>query len=143
VRVVIDTCVWVAAVRSRRGASFALLSEIPHRRFHFGIFVPLFLEYKAKLLEIVEKAQTPLSLKQINSILSALAFYCSEVPIFYQLRPNLKDENDNMVFTCAANFGATKIITHNVKDFITGKLTAYEIEIITPGDFIRELRRRI
>ena len=142
-RVVIDTCVWVSAVRSRRGASFALLSEIPHRRFQFGISVPLFLEYKAKLFEVVEKAQSPLSLKQIDSILSALAFYCSEVPIFYQLRPNLKDENDNMVFECAANFGASKIITHNVKDFVTGELTAYEIEIMTPGDFIRELRRKI
>ena len=103
----------------------------------------MFLEYKAKLLEVVEKAQTPLSLKQIDSIFSALAFYCSEVPIFYQLRPNLKDENDNMVFECAANFGASKIITHNVKDFITGELTAYEIEIMMPGDFIRELRRKI
>jgi len=140
-RAVIDTCVWVSAVRSRRGASFALLSEIPHRRFQFGISVPLFLEYKAKLVEVVEKAQTPLSRKQIDSILSDLAFYCTEVPIFFQLRPNLKDENDNMVFRCAANFGASKIITHNVKDFLTGELAAYELEIMTPGDFIRELRR--
>jgi putative PIN family toxin of toxin-antitoxin system len=140
-RVILDTCVWVAAVRSRRGASFALLSEIPFRRFQFGISVPLFLEYKAKLIETVEKAQTPLSRMQIDSILSALAYYRIEVPIFYQLRPNLKDENDNMVFECAANFGASTIVTHNVKDFLAGELAAYEIEIMTPGDFIRELRR--
>jgi hypothetical protein len=43
-----------------------------------------------------------------------------------------------MVFGCTANFGTSKIITQHVKDFITGELTAYEIEIMTPGNFIRE-----
>lgn len=142
-RVVIDTCVWVAAVRSRRGASFALLSEIPYRRFQFGTSVPLYLEYKAMLIEVVEKAQTPLSLKQIDSALSALAFYRAEVPIFFRLRPSLKDENDNMVFECAANFAASTIVTHNVKDFLTDELTAYDLEVITPGDFIWKIRRTV
>lgn len=129
-RVVFDTCVWVAAIRSRRGASFALLSEISHKRFQFGISVPLFLEYKAKL-------QTRVKQKQIAAILSALAFYGTEVSIYYRLRPNLKDENDNMVFECAANFGASTIITHNIKDFLNPELAAYEIQILTPGDFIK------
>jgi len=142
-RVVVDTCVWVAAVRSRRGASFALLSEIPHRRFRFGASAPLFLEYEAKLIETVESAQTPLTRTQISAILSALAFYCSKVSIFYQLRPNLKDENDNMVFECAANFGASTIVTHNVHDFSAGDLGAYELEIMTPGEFVRKLRRAL
>lgn len=129
-RVVFDTCVWVAAIRSRRGASFALLSEISHKRFQFGISVPLLLEYKAKL-------QTRVKQKQIAAILSALAFYGTEVSIYYRLRPNLKDENDNMVFECAANFGASTIITHNIKDFLNPELAAYEIQILTPGDFIK------
>jgi len=94
-RVVFDTCVWVAAIRSRRGASFALLTEIFHKRFQLGISVPLFLEYKAKLLETSAKLQTRLNQKQIAAILSALAFYGTEVSVYYRLRPNLKDENDN------------------------------------------------
>jgi predicted nucleic acid-binding protein len=101
----------------------------------------LYLEYKAKLVEAVDKALTPLSRKQIDSILSALAFYCSEVPVFFRLRPNLKDENDNMVFECAVNFGASTIVTHNVPDFAGGELSAYELEIMTPGRFIRKIRR--
>jgi len=136
-RVVFDTCVWVAAIRSRRGASFALLTEISHKRFQFGISVPLFLEYKAKLLETSAKLQTRLNQKQIAAIISALAFYGTEVSIYYRLRPNLKDENDNMVFECAANFGASTIITHNIKDFLNPELEAYEIQILTPGDFIK------
>ena len=117
-RVVFDTCVWVAAIRSRRGASFALLTEISHKRFQFGISVPLFLEYKAKLLENSAKLQTRLNQKQIAAILSALAFYGTEVSIYYRLRPNLKDENDN-------------------KDFLNPELAAYDIQILTPGDFIK------
>ena len=138
-----DTGVWIAAVKSRRGASFALLSEIPYRRFQFGISVPLFHEYKAKLMEIAGKAQTPPSKKQIDSVLSVLAFYSTEVPIYYRLRSNLKDEQVNMLFECAAYFGASTIVTHNVKDFLTGEFAEHEIEIMTPGEFIRELGRTI
>ena len=140
-RIVIDTCVWVAAVRSRRGASFALLSEVPHKRFQFGISVALYLEYRAKLLEAVAEKYTHLDQKQIGAILSALAFYGTEVAIYYRLRPNLRDENDNMVFECAANFGASSIVTHNIRDFRKPELAACNIDILTSGEFIRGIGR--
>jgi putative PIN family toxin of toxin-antitoxin system len=139
-RVVIDTCVWVAAIRSRRGASFALLSEMPHKRFQFGISVPLFLEYRAKLTEAAVRGHTPLDQHQIETILSALAHYGVEVPIYYRLRPNLKDENDNMVFECAANFDASAIVTHNVRDFTAPELATYDIEVLAPGELIKRIR---
>ena len=141
-KVVIDTCVWVAAVRSRRGASFALLSEIPHGRFRYGISVPLFTEYRAKLTDACSSGVSSLSNAQTDAILNALAHFGIEVPIYYQLRPNLKDENDNMVFECAANFRAKAIVTHNVKDFLTPELKGYEIEPVTPGDFLKRIRSK-
>ena len=140
-RVVFDTCVWISAIRSRRGASFALLSEISLQRFRFGISVPLFLEYKENLHKTRIKGESPLTESQVDTILSALAFCGVEVPIYYRLRPNLKDEADNMVFECAAHFGASSIITHNVKDFTISELGDYGIEIVTPGQFIHNLRR--
>jgi len=42
-RVVLDTSVLVAAVRSRRGASFALVRSIPSDRFEVCLSVALFL----------------------------------------------------------------------------------------------------
>jgi putative PIN family toxin of toxin-antitoxin system len=139
-RIVVDTCVWVAAVRSRRGASFALLSETPHKRFQFGISVPLFLEYRAKLTEAAVEGHTPLNQWQIEAILAGLARYGIEVPIYYRLRPNLNDENDNMVFECAANFDASAIVTHNVRDFTVPELAAYNIAVLPPGEFIQRIR---
>jgi hypothetical protein len=55
------------------------------------------------------------------------------------VRPNLRDENDNMVFECAANFGARIIVTHNIRDFRGGELCAYGIEPVEPGAFLRML----
>ena len=48
-RVVLDTSVLVAAARSRRGASSALLLRLLDRIFVPAISVPLFVEYEATL----------------------------------------------------------------------------------------------
>ena len=142
-RVVIDTCVWVAGIRSRRGAGFALLSEITYGRFRFGISVPLFLEYRGKLLETAVSGKSTLTRLQVEAILAALAQFGAEVPLYFRLRPNLKDENDNMVFEAAANFSAEAIVTYNVKDFAHPELKGYGIEILKPGDLLRRIRRRV
>lgn len=140
-RVVFDTCVWVAAVRSRRGASFALLSEIAHGRFEFGVSVALFLEYKAKLLQAVAEGTTRLSAGQVEAILAALAHHGEPVPIFFRLRPNLVDEGDNLVFECAANYSAEYIVTHNLRHFLAPELRGYAMRVVEPGEFMGVLRR--
>ncbi len=140
-RVVIDTCVWVAAVRSRRGASYALLSEIPHSRFQFGISVPLFLQYREKLEQAASDGVSALRPHQVDAILAALAHFGKPVTVFFGLRPNLRDESDSMVFECAANFGAAYIITHNVRDFSDPELRGYGIDAVTPGWFLKILRK--
>lgn len=139
-RVVFDTCVWVSAIRSRQGASFALLSAIATDSFRPGISVALFLQYRAKLLQTVSEGKTALSVAQVEVVLAALAHYATEVPIYYRLRPNLRDEGDNMVFECAANFGAELVITHNVRDFRSPELRGYRIRPVTPGEFLQRIQ---
>ncbi|MFW6163709.1 MAG: PIN domain-containing protein [Planctomycetota bacterium] len=136
-----DTCVWVSAVRSRSGASFAILKRIGSGEFRFGISVALFLQYRAKLTEARAERATTLSQKRIDAILAALAHYGDPVPIFFRLRPNLADEGDNLVFECAANFAAPCIVTHKVRDFSTPELAGYRIEPVRPGKFLAMLRR--
>jgi len=58
-KVVLDTCVLVAAARSRRGASHALLSRLPDARFQPVVSVPLFFEYRAVLLRPENLLQRP------------------------------------------------------------------------------------
>jgi len=49
VQVAIDTNVLVAALKSRHGASFRLLSLLPDGHFLPNISVPLFIEYESVL----------------------------------------------------------------------------------------------
>ena len=49
-RVVVDTNVVVAGLRSKRGASFRLLSDVGKGRFEIALSVPLVLEYEDALL---------------------------------------------------------------------------------------------
>ena len=46
-RIVIDTNVFISALRSNRGASFRLLSLVGTERFDFCLSVPLILEFEA------------------------------------------------------------------------------------------------
>ena len=63
------------------------------------------------------------------------------MPIYFSLRPNLRDESDNMVFECAANFTAEAIVTYNVKDFKRPELKGYGIKVLKPGEFLGQIRR--
>lgn len=130
----------MAAIRSQRGASFALLSDIGSRRFSYGVSIALFLEYQAKLLQSVEQEATPFNEAQVQAILAELAHFAEPVPIFFRLRPNLRDEGDNFVFECAAHFGARYIVTHNIRDFLAPQVRGYNVQPIAPGDFLKMLK---
>jgi len=138
-KIVIDTCVLESAVRSKLGASFQILQNIHMNRFRFGVSVALYLEYEYRLQKLVNTKNIKITSKAKDSILKALAFYADEAPIFYKLRPNLKDENDNMVFECAVNYNANFIVTHNISDFRIGDLAPYNFDIITPKYFLKEV----
>ena len=45
-QIVVDTNVWIAALRSKRGASHTLLSLIDSGKYAANISVPLVLEYE-------------------------------------------------------------------------------------------------
>jgi len=139
-KIIIDTCVIVSALKSKNGASYKILSNINNSAFRYGLSVSLFLEYQSKLFEFSKNKLIPLNRKEVNTILSALVFYSHNVPIYYRIRPNLKDENDNMVYECGVNFGAEYIVTHNIKDFKDGDLKPFSTKIITPQKFLRKVR---
>jgi putative PIN family toxin of toxin-antitoxin system len=137
-KVVIDTCVIVSALRSRQGASFRILENIGRSRFRYGLSVPLYLEYEAKCVDLCKSREIDLTGRQTHAILDALGHYGERVPLYFSIRPNLRDEGDNMVLECAVNFGAHAIVTHNVRDFLNADLGPYRLEVITPQKFIAD-----
>ncbi len=116
-RVVLDTNVVVAALSSRRGASFVLLNHAINKRFALLASPALWLEYEAVLKrpEITQMHQ--LTLQDIDEVLNALCNVVEPVQAHFLWRPQLRDPNDEMVLEAAINGVATHLVSFNLRDF--------------------------
>lgn len=136
-RVVLDTSVLIAAVRSRRGASHALLSQLPSQRFQPALSVALYVEWQAVLTR-AEHRPPAVQAQHMLGFLRYLASVSHHQDIHYLWRPFLRDPNDDMVLECAVASGCRYIVTHNLRDF----QRAHElgVQAISPGDFLTQLK---
>jgi putative PIN family toxin of toxin-antitoxin system len=134
-QVVVDTNVLLAALRSRSGASYRLLSLVGDRRWRMNLSVPLFLEYE----DVVKRPNSGLSLSAVE-VDDILDFICAEAnlrEIFYLWRPILPDPKDDFILELAVEGGCDYIVTFNVRDF--AGVEKFGIEVITPQEFLRRL----
>ena len=132
-----DTNVIVAAFRSRRGASNALLRLVDAQRMTPLCSTALFLEYEAVLSRAETRAITGHSLDDVAAIMRALATFCEPVDISFRLRPMLRDADDEMVLEAALNGQADAIVTHNARDFAAAR--SLGIRIVSPGEIVGRL----
>jgi predicted nucleic acid-binding protein len=116
-RVVLDTDVVVAAVRSRLGASRAWLRAILAGEAMLLLSVPLALQYEAVLKRPEHLAGSGATVAEIDTLHDALAAICEPVAISYLWRPTLRDPDDEMVLEAAMNGGADRLLTFNERDF--------------------------
>ena len=141
-RVVLDTNVLVAASRSRRGASFALLKALRERRFVALVSVPLMLEYEAVLKAPQQLAVSGRSPQQTDRFLDALSLLCEAVTFFYLWRPQTRDPADEMVLETALNGSADGLVTHNVQDFAAAA-ARFKLPVWPPAAFLKLLDREV
>ena len=112
--VVLDTNVFVAALRSEGGASRQVLRRVLEGR-HVPVFGnALWLEYEDLLGRPVWTDLT--TAEERLQILAALARAGRWVTLYYGWRPNLPDEADNHLIELAVAAGAQAIVTHNIRD---------------------------
>lgn len=133
--IVIDTCVVVAALRSRRGASHRLLGLIDSGKFEFCLSVALLLEYESACKRLV--GSLPLSVQEIDDILDYLCQIARHQTVFYLWRPFLKDPGDDMVLELAFAAGCDDIVTFNVRDFVGVK--QFGLRALSPQEFLKEI----
>jgi len=132
---VIDTNVFVSALRSRRGASLNLLSFIDSGKFQVNVSVPLLLEYEVKGKQLV--GEIALTDKDIDDILNYICKIANRRQVFYLWRPFLKDPKDDMVLELAVSAGCDFIITYNQRDF--QGVEQFGIQPITPKEFLQKI----
>jgi putative PIN family toxin of toxin-antitoxin system len=138
-RVVLDTDIIVAALRSASGGSNAVLREVAHGRLTPLVTPALFLEYEGVLKRPEQRLAHGLGLSEIDRFLAALASACTAVEVNFQWRPQLTDPNDEMVLEAAVNGRADALITHNVRDFAKGA-ARFGLRVLRPGELLKELR---
>lgn len=138
-RIVLDTDVLVAALRSADGGSNAVLRQVALGRLTPLVTAALFLEYEAVLKRPDQRLAHGFGLDDLDRFLSGFAAACAPVEVSFRWRPQLGDPNDEMVLEAAVNGGADALVTHNVRDFAKAAAT-FGLRVLRPGDLLKELR---
>ncbi len=138
-RIVLDTSVVVAALRTRLGAGNAVLRLVAQRRLVALATPPLFLEYEDVLKRPEHRLAHGLALEAIDEFLAELAALIVPVEVHFQWRPQSRDPNDEMVLEAAINGQADALVTYNVADF-AGPAARFRVSVLRPAALLREMK---
>jgi putative PIN family toxin of toxin-antitoxin system len=140
VRLVLDTTVLVAGLRSASGASRQLLRAALEKRFVLLLSVPLVIEYEAVATRKEHLKASGLKSAEVVALLDALISVSEPVVPRFRWRPMLRDPNDDMVFEAALNGHADLLVTFNRTDFAP-LAPKSNIRIASPAEALRELEK--
>lgn len=136
IQIVIDTNVFVTALRSSVGASFKLLTLIgDDAPFHINVSVPLVLEYE----DVANRQRhvNGMSARDIRDILDYLCSVAGRRQIHFLWRPFLKDSQDDMVLELAIAAQCRSIISFNQKDF--AGVEEFGLQVLSPAEVLKEI----
>jgi putative PIN family toxin of toxin-antitoxin system len=140
VNVVLDTDVVVAAMRSPRGASAAILRAVRQGHATLLLSMPLALEYEAVCGRMEHRLAAGLSDREVNVFLTAVIAMARPVTTHFLWRPQLRDPGDEMVLEAAINGRADALVTFNMRDFGSVPMQ-FGVEILLPREAIGRIRR--
>ena len=139
-RIVLDTSIIVAALRTRRGAANAVLRLVARRRLVALATPPLLLEYEDVLKRPEQQLVHGLAPEEVDRVLAELAALLEPVEIHFQWRPQARDPSDEMVLEAAINGGADALVTYNVADFRAAG-ERFGVPIVRPADLLRKVKQ--
>lgn len=139
IRVVLDTDVLLAALRSPTGGSAEVLRLARAGQIQLLASVALVLEYESVATRPEQLRGIGATRQQVLSALDFIAAIADEAQGHFRWRPQVRDPADEMVLEAAINGRAGVLMTFNRRDF--GAAPArFGIRLSTPGDFLRSLR---
>src|SRR5215212_372287 len=131
--IVLDTNVIIAALRSKKGASYKLLALVGTHKFEIHDSIALILEYE----EVIQRlgAELGLSQKDVSTFIDSLCSMAHHHKIYFLWRPVLTDVDDELVLELAVSASCGYIVTHNVRDF--KGIEQFGIKAVTPKEFLQ------
>jgi len=139
-KIVLDTSVVVAGLRTRTGAGNAVLRLIADRQLVLLANPPLFLEYEDVLQRPEQRLAHGLAPEEIDEFLAELAALIEPVELHFRWRPQSRDPNDEMVLEAAVNGQADALVTYNAGDFVLAG-ERFGISVLSPAELLKKVRR--
>ena len=139
--ITVDTNILFSSLNSKLGASYQILKLIMDEKLQLAISTPAYFEYYDVLMRPENLEKFKLSIEEVEDILDLLALRAKKHSIYFLLRPNLSDENDNIFVECAFASNSKYIVTSNTKDYKNSELIGFPFEIVTSGEFLKIWRK--
>lgn len=136
-RVVIDTNVIIAALYSRNGASYEILTAAISKKLDYAISPLVALEYIGKIEDKTADGLLTIPIDDSLALMKTVLDngYKVSKPVLY--RPTLPDNADDKILECAIAAACQSILTFNIKDFPQKILRRHGLVAMTPGEFMR------
>ena len=139
-RLVLDTDVVVAAMRSPDGASAALSLAARSGRVTLLATAALAIEYEAVCSRAEHRLSSGLTSQQVDVFVTAVIAMVEPVRAWFLWRPQLRDAGDEMVLEAAVNGNADALVTFNRRDF--GAIPArFGVEVLLPKEALERIGR--
>jgi putative PIN family toxin of toxin-antitoxin system len=139
VRIVLDTSVLVAGLRSQLGAGNKVLRLVAAGEIVLLATPPLFLEYEDVLKRPEHQLVHGLPPETVDEFLAELAALIEPVEVHFQWRPQSRDPNDEMVLEAAINGRADALVTYNIADFAQAG-ERFKISVLRPIELLKKVK---
>lgn len=135
-QIVLDTNVIYAALRSKRGASYLLLSLLDSDKFEINLSVPLVIEYEDVLKRKIDSLT--LTKRKVDQFLDYLCIAGNWHEVYFLWRPILKDPEDDMILELAVRADCQYIVTYNKQDF--QGVDKFGVQLATAKEFLQTIK---
>jgi len=136
-RLVLDTDVVIAGMRSPTGASAAILQFVRKGRATLVLSVALALEYEAACFQAEHRLVSSMSEEEVDIFLAAVIAMAEPVATHFLWRPQLRDAGDEMVLEAAVNGRADALVSFNVRDFGSAR---FGIQLLQPRQAVMRVK---
>jgi len=138
-RLVVDTSVIVAGLRSQLGASIAFSRARCRAAARTLVTTALFLEYEDVLNRPEQRLATGMAMEDVVGFLAALASAAEPVDVHFMWRPQLADPADELVLEAAVNGRASALSRTMCATFAAAR--EFKIDVITPSVMLQRMRK--